>query len=72
MKLLQVKPRLLPKSVGCSKTFRGHMALRTLESVHQWLEAIGVTPCHTCSNDRHLIPNWPPVPFEYLKVCIAG
>ncbi len=37
----EVKPRLLPKSVGCSKTFRGRSALTTLEVVHQWLKSIG-------------------------------
>jgi nucleotidyltransferase/DNA polymerase involved in DNA repair len=36
-----VKPRLLPKSVGCSKTFRGRSALTTLKLVHDWLLSIG-------------------------------
>jgi hypothetical protein len=40
-----VKPRLLPKSVGCSKTFRGRSALTTLKLVHDWLLSIGVPPC---------------------------
>ena len=36
-----VKPRLLPKSVGCSKTFRGRSALTSLKLVHDWLLSIG-------------------------------
>jgi nucleotidyltransferase/DNA polymerase involved in DNA repair len=36
-----VKPRLLPKSVGCSKTFRGRSALTNLKLVHDWLLSIG-------------------------------
>lgn len=40
-----VKPRLLPKSVGCSKTFRGRSALTTLKLVHDWLLSIGAPLC---------------------------
>ncbi len=64
---MQVKPRLLPKSVGCSKTFRGHMALKTLDDVHTWLDAIGVLllPTHLAavwhgSLCRHLEPGCSP------------
>ena len=32
-----VKPRLLPKSIGCSKTFRGPEALTTLPAVEKFL-----------------------------------
>lgn len=36
-----VEERRLPKSVGCSKTFRGRQALRDLASVHRWLLELG-------------------------------
>lgn len=47
-----VKPRLLPKSVGCSKTFRGRSALTSLKVVHQWLVSIGKEVEERLSEDR--------------------
>ncbi len=35
-----VKQRMLPKGVGCSKTFRGRNALSTLPEVHKWLKEL--------------------------------
>jgi len=37
----EVKPRLLPKSVSCGKTFRGKNALTGLTAVHSWLQQLG-------------------------------
>jgi len=44
----EVKARLLPKSVGNSKTFRGRSALTTLPIVHQWLLSIGAPRARLC------------------------
>eukprot|EP00775_Hariotina_reticulata_P004339 gene4339-4592_t len=38
----EVKPRLLPKSVSCGKTFRGKNALTGLTAVHSWLQQLGL------------------------------
>lgn len=37
-----VKPRALPKSAGCGKTFRGANKLCTMDSVLHWLKQLGV------------------------------
>jgi nucleotidyltransferase/DNA polymerase involved in DNA repair len=47
-----VKPRLLPKSVGCSKTFRGRSALKSLKLVHEWLLSIGTPLAHRAAADE--------------------
>lgn len=44
----EVKARLLPKSVGNSKTFRGRSALTTLPIAHQWLLSIGAPRARLC------------------------
>ncbi|KAK9830086.1 hypothetical protein WJX72_009709 [[Myrmecia] bisecta] len=36
----EVKQRTLPKSIGCSKTFRGGSALKSLDGVHRWLKEL--------------------------------
>ena len=64
---------MLPKSIGCSKTFRGRSALTALTPVHKWLKAIGaplsvllrkcshmqtIADCHVSTGFR-LIPRKP-------------
>lgn len=36
-----VKPRKLPQSISCGKTFRGHNVLTGLTAVHTWLLQLG-------------------------------
>lgn len=36
-----VEERKLPKSVSCSKTFRGNHALGDLQAVHTWMLELG-------------------------------
>jgi DNA polymerase eta len=36
-----VKPRMLPKSISCGKTFRGQNVLTGLTAVHKWLLQLG-------------------------------
>lgn len=38
---LDVKPRTLPKSISCGKTFRGVTAITGLSAVHKWLQELG-------------------------------
>lgn len=38
---LEVKPRTLPKSISCGKTFRGANAITGLSAVHKWLQELG-------------------------------
>ena len=38
--LEQVSSRQLPKSIGCSKHFRGKMALDTVKKVDYWLKQL--------------------------------
>lgn len=37
----EVKPRTLPKSISCGKTFRGNNVLTGLTAVHSWLLQLG-------------------------------
>lgn len=37
----EVKPRTLPKSISCGKTFRGVNVLTSLTAVHTWLVQLG-------------------------------
>ena len=38
---MQVKQRMLPKSISCGKTFQGPNKLRNLTDVHKWLKELG-------------------------------
>ena len=40
----EVKPRTLPKSISCGKTFRGASALRDLATTRTWLLQVGDPP----------------------------
>ncbi|XP_017283968.1 DNA polymerase eta [Kryptolebias marmoratus] len=47
-----VKPRQLPKSIGCSKTFPGKTALTTTEQVQYWLQQLALELEERLTKDR--------------------
>uniref|UniRef100_A0A8C7LWB8 DNA polymerase eta n=1 Tax=Oncorhynchus mykiss TaxID=8022 RepID=A0A8C7LWB8_ONCMY len=49
-----VKPRQLPKSIGCSKTFPGKTALTTRERVQHWLYQLALELEERLTKDREL------------------
>jgi hypothetical protein len=48
----EVKPRTLPKSISCGKTFRGHSALTSLTAVHSWLQQLATELQERLEADR--------------------
>ncbi|XP_061083679.1 DNA polymerase eta [Conger conger] len=49
-----VKPRQLPKSIGCSKNFPGKMALSTREQVQHWLQQLALELEERLTKDREM------------------
>ncbi|CDQ74182.1 unnamed protein product [Oncorhynchus mykiss] len=49
-----VKPRQLPKSIGCSKTFPGKTSLTTRERVQHWLYQLALELEERLTKDREL------------------
>ncbi|XP_069464933.1 DNA polymerase eta isoform X2 [Ambystoma mexicanum] len=50
----QIKPRQLPKSIGCSKNFPGKTALSTREQVQYWLMQLALELEERLTKDREL------------------
>jgi DNA polymerase eta len=48
----EVKPRTLPKSISCGKTFRGASALTGLTAVHGWLQQLATELQERLEADR--------------------
>nr|XP_032818790.1 DNA polymerase eta isoform X2 [Petromyzon marinus] len=49
-----VRPRQLPKSIGCSKNFMGREALDTKEKVQHWLQQLSLELEERLSKDRDM------------------
>ncbi|KAJ8384763.1 hypothetical protein AAFF_G00198490 [Aldrovandia affinis] len=49
-----VKPRQLPKSIGCSKNFPGKTALATREQVQHWLQQLALELEERLTKDREM------------------
>lgn len=47
-----VKEREMPKSIGTGKTFRGALAIRSLESAKKWLAELAAELNDRCEDDR--------------------
>uniref|UniRef100_A0A8C5F7Q6 DNA polymerase eta n=1 Tax=Gadus morhua TaxID=8049 RepID=A0A8C5F7Q6_GADMO len=49
-----VKPRQLPKSIGCSKNFAGNSSLGTIEQVKHWLHQLALELEERLTKDRDM------------------
>jgi DNA polymerase eta len=71
----EVKPRTLPKSISCGKTFRGASALTGLTAVHSWLQQLATELQERLEADRRehqRIPSQLTVSIDTLAANAGG
>lgn len=71
----EVKPRTLPKSISCGKTFRGVNVLTSLTAVHTWLVQLGQELQERIEADRQQhqrLPKLLTVSFDSAPLDAAG
>ena len=67
-----VADRHLPKSIGCSKNFRGPEVLRTRQKVRHWLVQLANEASERLTLDQQVVSSGRPALYRWGLVGAAG